>query len=133
MNREHPASPRIGVGELKVFLFFSHLTVIKTHDRASAIATHESVRIFELKITSLLKWLMAAIAHPSGARLIKYAIKALLFPSPLYLETKRSPRITREPNRIDTNKVFVFCFAFSLRMKLSAPSTYFETSTSSAS
>ena len=37
MNREHPASPRIGVGELKVFLFFSHLIVIKMHDRASEL------------------------------------------------------------------------------------------------
>ena len=71
MNREHPASPRIGVGELKVFLFFSHLIVIKMHDRESAIAIQQSVRIFELKITSLLKWLSAATAHPSGGRLIK--------------------------------------------------------------
>ena len=133
MKREHPVSPMTGVGVINGSLFFSHRNEIKMQSIDTAIAIKESVRIFELKMISLFTLLRTATAHPNAGRLIKYEIRAILFPFPPYLETKRNPKKIREAKRIEAKIIFAFCFAFSPRIKLRAPRTYFETSTSSAS
>ncbi len=53
MKREHPTSPKTGAGVVKWFLFFNHRSAMKIHDRDTAIAVQEGIRIFELKTISL--------------------------------------------------------------------------------
>ena len=71
MKREHPASPRTGVGVFCGFLFLSHRRVMTIQIRDAAIAIQESVRIFELKTILSFTWFRIAIAHPSAGKLIK--------------------------------------------------------------
>ena len=67
----HPVSPRIGVGVVSGFLFFSHLSEIKMHNRDITSAILESIIIFELKTISLFTLLIIATAHTNAGRLIK--------------------------------------------------------------
>ena len=71
MKRVQPESPKIGVGVVRGFLFFSHLSEIKIHDRDIASAIQERVITFELKTISLFTLLRIATAHTNGGRLIK--------------------------------------------------------------
>ena len=71
MKREHPASPKTGVGGVSASLLLSHRKAIKMHSRDPAIDNQERTRIFELKTISLFTLLRIATAHPNAGRLIK--------------------------------------------------------------